>query len=103
MHSKRASAQKKVRGRKDVAPEMKPAEREGKGQGRGSAEQSRVDGSRTVYQENLNRCPCKSKYKTNNRKPFVRGNKLIFILKMENHWSVLNEWHVCICIKISGL
>lgn len=35
MHSKRASAQKKVRGRKGVAPEMKPAEREDKGQGRG--------------------------------------------------------------------
>ena len=47
MHSKRASARKKVRGRKGVAPEMKPAEREDKGQGRGSAEESRVDGSRT--------------------------------------------------------
>lgn len=47
MHSKRASSQKKVRGRKGVTPEMKPAEREDKGQGRG-----KCGGEQSVRQQN---------------------------------------------------
>lgn len=47
MHSKRASAREKVRGRKGVTAGMKPAEREDKGQGRGKCGGGQSGRSRT--------------------------------------------------------